>query len=260
MSHVHENDKARAVGEQAARSRDLRDLSYGRGRGDWPDPVAEPAELTQDEPSLLGSQVPGHRWNGWCRLTGDEDYYAACSCGWRGTATGDISAMLRQVKGHLKAVRQSRGWGRSARAPGPDESGPGADRGEIAHLHERARELRATARGGQLRLSRSLSHSADLLLAGAGQADRLVAELERGQSARTPASARGAEIVQHKVERARELTRAIVAHTAALAVITKEIAGIYLKNGHEKAIDWIYGERLIQPADAKPSSGQVPDK
>ena len=101
---MHENDQARALQEQAARSRDLRELSYGRGHGDWPDPLAEPAELTQDELGLLNSQVPGHHWNGWRRLTGDEDYYAACSCGWRSTDTGDVSPMLRQVKAHLDAV------------------------------------------------------------------------------------------------------------------------------------------------------------
>ena len=242
---MHESDKARALQEQAARSRDLRELSYGRGHGDWPDPLAEPAELTQDELGLLNSQVPGHHWNGWRRLTGDEDYYAACSCGWRSTDTGDVSPMLRQVKAHLDAVRQSRGWPTSAWAPAWDEPGPDPRQGEVVHLHERARGLRAAARGEQMRLSRSLSHSTDLLSASAEQADRLVTELERGQSARAGGPAPSAEIVQHKVERARELRKAIAAAAAALAVITEEIAAIHLEAGHEEAIDWIYGERLI---------------
>jgi hypothetical protein len=71
---MDENDKARALEEQTARSRDLRELSYGRGHGDWHDPPAEPADLTQDELGLLSSQVQGRHWNGWRRLTGDEDW------------------------------------------------------------------------------------------------------------------------------------------------------------------------------------------
>ncbi len=251
---MDENDKARALEEQAARSGDLRERSYGHG--DWLDPPAEPAEMTQDELGLLNSQVPGHHWNGWRRLTGDEDYYAACSCGWRSTDTGDVSPMLHQVKDHLNAVRQSRGWPPLTRSG--DESGPAPGQGGVVPLRERARGLRATARGEQLRLSRSLSHSTDLLSASAEQADRLVTELERRQSARTGASASIAEIVQHKVERARELRKAIAAAAAALAVITEEIAAIHLQTGHEEAIDWVYGERLIQPVE--PSTGKAHDK
>ena len=111
-----------------------------------------------------------------------------------------------------------------------------------------------------MRLSRSVSHSADLLSAGAEQADRLVTELERGQSAGTGASAPSSEIVQHKLERARELREAIVAGAAALAVITEEIAGISLETGREKAVDWIYGERLMQQTEAGPSGGKARDK
>ncbi len=73
----NDNDQARSLEEQAARYRGLRELSYGCGHGDWPGPLAELSELRQDELDLLYSQVPGHRWNGWYRLTGDEDYYAA---------------------------------------------------------------------------------------------------------------------------------------------------------------------------------------
>ena len=92
------------------------------------------------------------------------------------------------------------------------------------HLHERARELRASAVGGQMRLSRSVKHSTDLLSASAEQADYLVAELQHGARGRTTAAARSAETVRHKVERARELRKAIAAAVAALAVIAEEIA------------------------------------
>jgi hypothetical protein len=126
--------------------------------------------------------------------------------------------MLRQVKDHLAAVRQS--CGGPARAW--DESGPDAGLGQIVRLHERARELRATAAGEQMRLSRSLSRSTDLLSS-------------------------SAETVRRKVERARELHKAIVAAAEALAITTEEVAGIHLETSHETAIDRIYGDRLVQP-------------
>jgi hypothetical protein len=227
MSPVDENDEVGVLQERAAGPRNLRKPSYGRGYGARPDPAPEPAELTQAETGLLHSQVPGHRWNGWCRMTGDEDYYAACSCGWRSTDTGDVSLMLVQVRDHLDAVRQSRGWPPSARAR--YRSGPGAATGEIVHLDERARRLRATGTGEQTRVSRTLRHSRELLTASAEQADRLVTELERERSARTGASGPDAEIVQRKVERARDLRKAIAAAAAALAVITEEIAEVHLE-------------------------------
>ena len=214
--------------------------------------LEKPAELTHDEVGLLHSQVAGHRWSGWCRLTADEGYYAACSCGWRTTVTGDMSTMLHQVKDHLDVVERSRGWCPSAL----DESGTGASRGEIQHLYERARGLRTTARDQQSRLSRSLGHSTELLSASAEQADLLVTEMERGQPVRTGTSRSGAEIVREKVQRARELRKAIVAAAAALAVIAEEIAEFRPGTGHEKAVDWIYGERLIEPAEATPPSGK----
>jgi len=52
---MDENDKARVPEKSAAGSRDLREQSYGRGHGDWPDPLVEPGELTQDELSLFTS-------------------------------------------------------------------------------------------------------------------------------------------------------------------------------------------------------------
>jgi len=182
--------EARDLIEQSAGAGDLRQLSYRRGRGDWADSLAESTELTQAELDLLHSQVPGHRWNGWCRLTGDEDYYAACCCGWRSTDTGDVSPMLGQVRDHLDAVRQSRGGSPSARAR--DESGSDVGRGEIVHLHERSRELCATAAGGQIRLSRSASHSADLpwlLHPVWAWAHRVLAPIRASQAASRPASA-----------------------------------------------------------------------
>ncbi|HXZ70703.1 MAG TPA: hypothetical protein VEH31_07520 [Streptosporangiaceae bacterium] len=223
---MDEHVKASDLQEQAARTRRLREPSHGRSHRDWAAPFADPGELTSDELDLLQSHVPGHRWDGWRRLTGDDDYYAACSCGWRSTETGQVSPMLRQVKDHLDAVRHSRGWPTSAPAPAPGAPGPGVGQGEIVQLYQRARELRASATGEQKRLSRSLQHSTDLLSASAEQADYLVAELQRGERARTTAAARSAETVRHKVERARELRKAIAAAVAALAVIAEEIAEI----------------------------------
>lgn len=60
----HRARRFQLLEEQAARYRDLRELSYGCGHGDWPGPLAELSELTQDELDLLYSQVPGHHWNG----------------------------------------------------------------------------------------------------------------------------------------------------------------------------------------------------
>ena len=130
---MDENTGAREPEEQTARTRRQWELSHGRQRQDWPGPLREPYEPTQDELGLLHSRVPGHRWNGWRRLTGDEGYYAACSCGWRSTETGYVSPMLRQVQEHLDAVpggpQLARGIGGSA------GTGPG-----------RARERRQPAR------------------------------------------------------------------------------------------------------------------
>jgi hypothetical protein len=173
-----ENDKARALKEQSARSRDFRELSYVRGhwREDRPGPLSEPHEAAPDGLGSLHSQVPGHRWNGWRRL--------------------------------------------------------------------------------------------DLLSASEDQAGRLVAALEHAAArvapewAKTEASVRRAETLQHRAERARELRNGIVAAAAALAVIAEEIAGIHLGLGtsHQEAVDQIYGERLMQPPTAQPSSGKAHDK
>jgi len=267
VSPVGENDKARALKEQAARSRDFRELSYVRGhwREDRPDPLSEPHEPAPDELGLLHSQVPGHRWNGWRRLTGDEDCYAACSCGWRSTETGDVSPMLVQVKDHLDAIRALRGWRRAPRtAPAPHRDGHEGDGSRHELLHERTREMYAAVESQQGRLSQALGQSADLLSASADQADRPVAVLEHAAArvapdwVKTEASVRRAETLQHRAERARELRNGILAAEAALAAIAEEIAGIHLglETGHQEAVDQIYGERLIQPSTAEPSSGK----
>jgi len=87
---MDEDARSREPEEQDAGTRGLSEPGSGHRREDWPDPLREPYEPAQDELDLLHSQVPGHRWNGWRRLTGDEDYYAACSCGWRSTETGYV--------------------------------------------------------------------------------------------------------------------------------------------------------------------------
>lgn len=206
---MDEDDKARAAEEQAARSKDLREHSYGRGHGDWPDPLAESRELTQDELGLLHSQVPGHRWNGW------------------------------------------RPAARTAQAPGRD--GPERDASQSKARQERTRELYAAVESQQRRLSQELDQSTDLLSVSEEQAGRPVVALEHAAArvapewAKTEASVRRAKTLQRRAERARELRNGIAAAAAALAAITtEEIAAIHLglDTGHQKAIDWIYGERL----------------
>ena len=232
MSPVGENDKVRETQERAAGTRRQWELSYGPRPEDWPDPLREPYEPTQDELDLLHSQVPGHHWSGWRRLTGDEDYYAACSCGWRSTETGFVSTMLHQVREHLDAVwaiRGGRSPARTTRAPARDEGEPGASQRE-AGPDERTRELHTAVKNQQERLSRSLEHSTDLLSVSEDQADRFVAVLEHASAritpewAQTTRSARSTEILQRRLERAKELRTKIVAAAAALAAIAEEVA------------------------------------
>jgi hypothetical protein len=255
---VDENDKARALEEQAARAREL---SYGRGdrREDWPDPLSEPCEPAPDELDLLRSQVPGHRWNGWRRLTGDEGYYAACSCGWRSTETGYVSPMLRQVNDHLDAVRALRGQCRAPRtAQTPRRAGQEGDGSQHELLQERTRELYAAVESQQGRLSQALEHSTDLLSASEEQADRLVAALQHAAArvapvwVKTEASVRRAEALQHRADRAKEVRNHIVAAAGAMAAIAEEVALLnqHRETGHEKAVDCVYGERLLESAEA----------
>ncbi len=262
---MDENDKAKALEEQATGARDPQELSYGRGDEDWPDSLAESSELTQDELGFLHSEAPGHRWNAWRRLTGEAGYYVACSCGWRSTDTGDVSTVLRQVKDHLDAVQAVRGRVRHTGPRVPGQDGQERDASQRKAWQERTWELYAAVKSQQRRLSRALGQSADLLSASEDQADRLVVALEHAAAGVAPewvraeASAQRAEVLQHRAERARELRNEIVAAAAALAVIAEEIAGIHLglETGREEAIDWIYGEQLIRPTGATPPSGKA---
>ena len=224
------NAKARDLEEQSAITRQLSELSYGRSRGDWPDPLREPCELAQDELDLLQSKVAGHRWDGWRRLTGDERYFAVCSCGWRSTQTGWVSPMLCQVKEHLDAVRAVRGWRPSTpatQAPARDERD--ASQREV-RPDERTRELYASVESQQRRLSQVLEHSGDLLAASEDQAGRFVAVLEHAAAevapewARTSACARRAEALQRQAEHAKELRNRITAAAGALAAVAGEVA------------------------------------
>ena len=178
----------------------------------------EQYEPTQAELDLLHSQVPGHHWDCWRRLTGTEDYYAACSCGWRSSDAGHVSPALGQVKDHLNAVRRSLGWGPVAEPPARDE-------------RERAHELFASVESQQERLAETVGHFGDLLAANEEQADRRVAALERAAASaareQTTAAIRRAEALQRRLERAKELRRGIVSAAAALAVVAEEIAWIH---------------------------------
>ena len=170
-----------------------------------------------------------------------------------GCGHGDVP-VPRQVKDHLDAARAARGRGPAAQAPGRD--GQHHDASQRKARHERARELYAAVEGQQRRLSRALGQSADLLSASEEQAGRLVVALEHAAAgvapdwAKTEASVRRAETLQHRAERARELRDGIVAAAAGLAVIAEEIAASHLGLDPDRveAIDWIYGERLLEPA------------
>jgi len=221
---MNENAKSGELDKQADTIKRRWEPSYGLRREDWPDPLREPYEPAQDELGLLHSQVPGHRWDSWRRLTGDEDYFAACSCGWRSTETGYVSPMLAQVQEHLDAVRAVRGQGRAPQAPG--RAGHEPDTGQ----HEHTRELHAAVDSQHRRLSQALQHSTDLLSASERQADRLVAALQYAAAgvapewARTEASARRAEALRRRADRAKEVRDHIVAAAGALAAIAEEIA------------------------------------
>jgi len=227
MSPVDENDKASDPREQAARTR----RQPGFSHVDWAGPLGEPDGLTQGELDLLHSQATGHRWHGWRRLTADEDYYAACSCGWRSTDTGSVSLMLRQVKEHLDAVWAIRGGRPPARAAPARGEGDASWRGMRAD--ERARELYAAVDHQQERLSQALGRSTDLLSASEEQADRLVAALEDAAGriapewARTTASAQSSEGLQRRLERAKALRSGIVAAAAGLAAMAEEVALVH---------------------------------
>jgi flagellar biosynthesis regulator FlaF len=226
---MDENAKASDPEEQAVTSRRPRQFSHAHRRQDWPESLTEPCEPRYGELELLQGKVPGHRWECWRRLTGDESYFAACSCGWRCSETGDVSPMLSQVEEHLDAVGAVRGWRRSTRtapAPGREERGVGH---REMQPDERTRELYASVANQQRRLSQALERSADLLSASQEQAERFVALLEHAAAnvapewARTWEAVQGAEVLQGRAERAKELRNGIVAAAGALAAIAEEV-------------------------------------
>ena len=227
---MEENAKARDPEEQAVITRQRWEFSYGRRREDWPDPLPEGYEPArgQFEPPL--GKVSGHRCDGWRRMTGDEGYFAACSCGWRSTETDHVSLMLGQVEEHLDAVRAVRGGRPSAQAA----QAPGRKEREVGlrekRPDERTRELYTLVESQQVRLSRALEHSADLLSASQDQADRLVAVLEHAAArvapewAKTGAAVRREEALQRQAECAKGWSDGIVAAAGALAAIAHEVA------------------------------------
>ena len=93
---MDENAKARDLEEQATITRQRMGPGYGRqARGLSPAPAWENHANRRTRPVRLArGKAAGHRWDGWRRLTGDEGYFAACSCGWRSTETGCVSLML----------------------------------------------------------------------------------------------------------------------------------------------------------------------
>jgi hypothetical protein len=227
---MEQNARAGDQREQSALTRQRLELIHGHHAEDCPDPLPGPCEPARDELELLQGKVAGHRWDGWRRLTADEGYFAACSCGWRGTETGDVSPMLRQVKEHLDAVRAVRGGRPSTRtAPARDRRERSAGQREM-RPDERTRELYASVQGQHRRLCQALEHSADLLAATQEQAGRLVAVLEHVAAnvapdwASTQAAAQSAETLQRRADRAKELRTGIIAAAGTLAAIAEEVA------------------------------------
>jgi len=229
---MDETAKAKDLEEQVARARQLGELSHEPVEG-WPGSLEASSGLTPYELGLLQSQMMGHRWHAWRRLNGGgEDYFVACSCGWRSFQASSLVPVLGQVKDHLDGVRVSRGYRPSpwaAHAPALDQPGPGTGRREMPPA-ERIRELHAFVQGQQERLRQVLERSVDLLSASEDQADRRVAEFEHAaahislERATTRASAQRAKAVRSQLERAKELRKGIVSAIAALAAIAEEIA------------------------------------
>jgi hypothetical protein len=226
---MEENAKARDPEEQAVITGQRWVFSYGHRREDWPERLPEEYEPARGESDLPLGKMSGHRCDGWRRMTGDEGYFADCSCGWRTTGTGNVSLMLRQVEEHLDAVRAVRGGrpsARAARAPGRAER----EALREGRPDERTRELYALVESQQARLSRALEHSADLVSASQDQAERFVAVLEHAAArvapewAKTGAAVRREEALQRQAERAKEWSDRIVAAAEALGAIAHEVA------------------------------------
>ena len=138
--------------------------------------------------------------------------------------------MLHQVNEHLEHGPGDTRWAAVTTGTSP---GPGRGHRREMRPDQRARELRPAVKGQQRRLSQSLRHSTDLLSACADQAGRLVTALEGGKWSKTRASAQSAETVQHKVERARELRKAIIATGMTLAGIAEEVDWIDIDEDRE---------------------------
>ena len=227
---MEENAKVRDPDEQAVTTRQRWELSYGHRREDWPDRLPEGHEPAQDQFDLPLGKVSGHRCDGWRRMTGDEGYFAACSCGWRSTEKDHVSLMLGQVEEHLDAVRAVRGGrpsAQTAQAPGRKEREVGL---REKRPDERTRELYTLVESQQARLSQALEHSADLVSASQDQAERFVAVLEHAAArvapewAKTETAVRREETLQRQAKRAKEWTDGIVAAVGALAAIAHEVA------------------------------------
>jgi hypothetical protein len=90
----------------------------------------------------------------------------------------------------------------------------------------------------QSRLSQTLEDSTDLLSASEVQADRLVTALQHAAAgvasewAKTEASVRRAEALQHQADRAKQVRDHIVTAAGALAAIAEEVA---LMDQHREA-------------------------
>lgn len=226
---MDETAGVRDLQEQVAGAGQQEEPSYAPVEG-WRDLSGASPGLTQYELGLLHSQMAGHRWHAWRRLNGYEDYFAACSCGWRSAEVDSLRQVLDQVRDHLKGIQVSRGgrpspW--AAKPPARDEREAGTGQRGMPPA-ERPRELRASVRDRQERMRQALGRSGDLMSASEEQADRRVAELKHAVTHVTPkrASARRAEALQSQLDRAKELRKGIIAAAAALAVIAEEVAWI----------------------------------
>lgn len=229
MGSMDENASARESERQATEARRLWELSYGHQCEDWPDPLREPYEPAQADLDLLHSQVPGHRWDGWRRLTGDENYFAACSCGWRSTETRFVSPMLRQVRDHLDAVRALRGWGpapRRRRRHATSKSATAASAGRSKSMRGSYTRRWPTSKGACPRRSRrrltccppARTRPTVSWPSSARRGPR------RAGMGKDPASAQRAEALQRQAERAEQVRNQIVATAGALAAIAEEVA------------------------------------
>ncbi len=162
MTAMDETARAKDLEEQVARARQLEELSHEPVEG-WPGSLEASSGLTPYELGLLHSQMMGHRWHAWRRLNGGgedhEDYFVACSCGWRSLQANSLAPVLGQVKDHLEGVRVSRGGqsvtlGSAGTSPGSARARPGSARarpGSARHAASRARTRTARLRPGPAR-------------------------------------------------------------------------------------------------------------